>query len=133
MPRPRPELNRAPREIGFWSALTPALSPEERENRSPRFDESGVTGCRAVLAANGREADEASGTLECSKEVRWPFPLLGGEGQGEGERSSDFPARRCFEFRMNRPWPKLNRAPFVPIPLGFRLAPNCLLRPAGSG
>ncbi len=50
--------------------LTPALSPGERENRSPS---------RCATEHGGRSKDSRA-----SQSVRLLFPLPGGEGQGEG-------------------------------------------------
>ena len=59
-----------------WStlALTPALSPGERENRSP----------------TQTEVNADSGSLVSRKtiNVQLLFPRLGGEGQGEGGRQT---------------------------------------------
>jgi hypothetical protein len=53
--------------------LTPALSPEEREN--------------------GRQSVGVAERAENLRVMRRLFPLLGGEGQGEGEATS------CIQWR----------------------------------
>jgi hypothetical protein len=42
--------------MNHCSALTPALSPKERENHSPRFDEADALGCRVLCEKNGNNA-----------------------------------------------------------------------------
>src|SRR5450432_3104055 len=60
--------------------LTPALSPEERENRSQSLGKT--------IAAS------ASTDLQQIKDVKLVSPLPGGEGQGEGENAVN--AHKCF-------------------------------------
>ena len=59
-----------------WStlALTPALSPREREKRSPSHSETN--------AGSGSVVSREPVNLQLL------FPLLGGEGQGEGGRQT---------------------------------------------
>lgn len=58
-------------------ALIPALSPWERETRSPSIGETGVSRRHCV-----QRKTSAAQVL---------FPLPGGEGQGEGERHTNLP------------------------------------------
>ena len=55
--------------IALTTALTPALSPEERENRSPRFGDTDTLGYRAISSANDRDAATAMDTKELSSDV----------------------------------------------------------------
>lgn len=61
-------------ELNGTPSLTPALSPWERENRSPVFEKSEV-------------GDSAKGS-RANRNTRELSPLPQGEGQGEGERDA---------------------------------------------
>ena len=75
--------------------LTPALSPGERENRSPAFDKSKRGVCVTVIGKS------------CS--VRMLSPLPEGEGQGEGkQRELRFRASKSLVDRRIYSVSKLN-------------------------
>ena len=58
------------------TVLTPALSSEERENRSPSTENSRARICRTRIRK--------------TKTGQSPFPLPGGEEKGEGELNGDY-------------------------------------------
>ena len=68
-------------------ALTPALSPGERENRSPSHGK--------------RWTEDISEITSAEREGRKPFPFHGGEGQGEGERALSLDEERWL-YSMTR-------------------------------
>ncbi len=81
------------------SALTPALSPRERENRSPFGGES-ITHGRSRVSVSNRGARGASGSDDrLTKGARGQFPLPVGEGQGEGEGGLQLSGTRVFASR----------------------------------
>jgi len=89
--------------VSSTSALTPALSPGERENRSPS---SGKTEAGDSSTSSG----EPENTLSLS-------PLPGGEGQGEGERSTN--SAETFRAALE----KKILATLKPEELGLRFEP----------
>ncbi len=106
------------------SALTPAFSPRERENRSPFGGES-ITHGRSRVSALNRGAHGASGSdVRLTKDARGQFPLPVGEGQGEGEGSLQLSGTRRFALRGTL-------FPFVyrPAVIGQRMRGALLQRP----
>ena len=83
--------------------LTPALSPGERENRSP--------------AVGRRKADDTSVVSELSRDGQSLSPLPGGEGQGEGERKTQ--TAESFRAELE----KKILANLKPEELGLRFEP----------
>ncbi len=86
-----------------WTALTPALSPKEREpGMAPSVDAS------APLDSSVRSVFVVK-TIGCprphiAKARRIYLPLLGGEGRGEGGRLPPKPARSHFFLLRSFPW-----------------------------
>jgi len=70
-------------------ALTPALSPGERENRSTVLCAADVPGRSSVSCCEELKLDD-SGLIPENPERSMAVPSPGGEGQGEGERSTIF-------------------------------------------
>jgi arylsulfatase A-like enzyme len=76
------------RHVSF--PLTPALSPEEREQHSAPFGPFSA-GCRSC--ALSAEAGDEGKNVNLGKTDEDGLPLPGGEGRGEGERSAQISTR----------------------------------------
>ena len=69
-------------------ALTPALSPEERENHSPQSAANEHSPDLGSPRANIGKLGGAREPLIASRTVHARLPLAGGEGWGEGGRQT---------------------------------------------
>ena len=63
--------------------------PQERVNRSPRLGEMDALTIKARSEMSVRAAAIATKMLKFSKSAALLLPLPGGEGRGEGERSTN--------------------------------------------
>jgi hypothetical protein len=76
--------------MGFTPALTPALSPRRGSVKSCVVEEIVQRGCSHRLPVVLRENVRITRRVRITGNRRTILPLLGGEGWGEVERSSDF-------------------------------------------
>src|SRR6266481_4595812 len=75
-------------------ALTPTLSPKEREAESAGLESSDAARyVAAAFSSLAKQPDELRGRANISSRRRMFLPLPGGEVWGEGERSSNIPGR----------------------------------------
>ena len=77
-------------EIVATPALTPALSPRRGRILRRVLSNRAATVIRKFSLANHQPTATDHPTPESSERVRLLFPLPGGEGQGEGERYTNF-------------------------------------------
>ena len=75
------------------SALTPALSPRRGRILRRVLIHRKPSVIRKFSPTNHQPAATGNATSESSERVRLLFPLPGGEGQGEGERHTNFPKK----------------------------------------
>ena len=70
-------------------ALTPALSPTERENPPPRSREPNRQELSLALPRELPIGGGCGRLIRSANDFQMLFPLPGGEGQGEGERGAN--------------------------------------------
>jgi len=127
-------------ELVATPALTPALSPRRGGALRRVSSIRGPLVHRSFSPANRQPAATGNSTSEFSKRVRLLAPLPGEEGQGEGERHTNFiPARNqskgMFGKGIKTELEKIYSAiplPYIPLPsplCAFALIPMSLLTP----
>ncbi len=117
------------------SALTPALSPRERENRRPLLGESKTLGRAGVSALNRRAHGASNSDVRPKRDAGYLFPLPAGDSgsaqrQGEGEGGLQLSGTRHIEWR-GALFPFAYR-PFASA-LAFRALPSPSPRPSPLG
>ena len=98
-------------------ALTPTLSPEEREARSAASGKTGLPPSAAQLTRVDGPVLEAPKASAPTKTRRTFLPLPGGEDWGEGGRHSDFYLRVIFQnAKIISRRPVQHQSPLVTAP-----------------
>ena len=123
----------AARRVEFVAtpALTPALSLRRGRILRRVLGIRAATVVRKFSPANHQPSATGNSTLEFSKRVRSLFPLPGGEGQGEGERHTNFFTARNQGKGMNGKGIKTKSGEFCfPIPVPFIPLPCVPFHPA---
>ena len=77
-------------KIGFNARPHPGPLPQGRENRSPSSCITNASVSSFVRCSELPRVGGISFDFREFKNVQWLFPLPGGEGQGEGERQTNF-------------------------------------------
>ena len=100
-----------PLEFVNTPALTPALSPRRGRILRRVLRQRQPSVLRQFSPANHQPAATGNSTLELSQRVRRLSPLHGGEGQGEGERLTNFSAN--YQVRRRKPGLAIHSAPRI--------------------
>jgi len=79
------------------AARSPRTLPEERERRRPTLHTVPITVAVGAILRFVSEAVRPPNAFLSATRGRTIHPLLGGEGRGEGERSSHFPVSASLE------------------------------------